>query len=77
MNDLVLHHISKRFGEKLVLDDLSHRFPAGRCTCITGPSGCGKTTLLRIVLGLERPSAPGRTGRRPPPSSRPSAWATA
>ena len=63
MNDLVLHHISKRFGEKTVLDDLSHRFPAGRCTCIMGPSGCGKTTLLRIVLGLERPDGGTVEGR--------------
>ncbi len=63
MNDLVLHHISKRFGEKTALDDLSHRFPAGRCTCIMGPSGCGKTTLLRIVLGLERPDGGTVEGR--------------
>ena len=55
MTDLILEHISKRYGDHVVLEDFSARFPAGQCTCIMGPSGCGKTTLLRIILGLEQP----------------------
>lgn len=57
MTDLCLSHLTKRYGDRLVLQDLSARFPAGQCTCIMGPSGCGKTTLLRLVLGLEQPDS--------------------
>lgn len=53
MKDLVLEHVEKRYGDKVVLRDFSARFPGGECTCIMGPSGCGKTTLLRLILGLE------------------------
>lgn len=55
MKDLVLEHVEKRYGDKVVLRDFSARFPGGECTCIMGPSGCGKTTLLRLILGLETP----------------------
>lgn len=57
MTDLILEHIEKRYGERVVLRDFSVRFPAGQRTCIMGPSGCGKTTLLRIILGLETADA--------------------
>ena len=40
-----------------VLDDLHYHVPDGRFLSIIGPSGCGKTTLLRIIAGLEKPSA--------------------
>ena len=61
--NLVLEHISKAYGEKTVLKDFSHTFPAGKRTCIMGPSGCGKTTLLRIILGLETPDVGTMSGR--------------
>ncbi len=57
MTDLILEHIEKHYGERVVLRDLSVRFPGGQRTCIMGPSGCGKTTLLRIILGLETADA--------------------
>ena len=69
MKDLVLEHIDKRYGEKVVLEDFSARFPAGACTCIMGPSGCGKTTLLRLILGLEAPDRGTITGRTFPLSA--------
>lgn len=69
MNDLVLEHVEKRFGEKIVLRDFSARFPGGACTCIMGPSGCGKTTLLRLILGLEEPDGGQILGRRFPMSA--------
>lgn len=43
--------------DRLVLDDLSVRFPAGKLTCIVGPNGCGKSTLLKLADGLLKPSA--------------------
>jgi NitT/TauT family transport system ATP-binding protein len=39
------------------LSGIDLRCPAGRLSCVLGPSGCGKTTLLRIVAGLDAPSA--------------------
>ncbi len=57
MADLVLHTISKSFGNVMVLDDISLRVPDGGFTILLGPSGCGKSTLLRIIAGLETQTA--------------------
>ncbi len=54
MTNIEVKGISKRFGEKHVLEDFTAVFQAGKVTCVMGPSGCGKTTLLHILLGLER-----------------------
>ena len=43
--------------EVMALDDVSLSIPAGQFLSLVGPSGCGKTTLLRIIAGLEKPSA--------------------
>lgn len=41
----------------VALDPVSHRFPSERFTCLLGPSGCGKSTLIKLIGGLETPSA--------------------
>ena len=61
--NLILENISKAYGEKTVLENFSHTFPAGKRTGVMGPSGCGKTTLLRILLGLETPDGGTISGR--------------
>ncbi len=48
-----LTRLSKRYGERTVLDDLSLDFERGTVAAIVGPSGGGKSTLLRCVNGLE------------------------
>jgi spermidine/putrescine transport system ATP-binding protein len=55
--DLELVGISKRFPGFTAIDDLDLTIPAGSFFALLGPSGCGKTTTLRLVAGLEEPSA--------------------
>ncbi len=54
---LELRHIKKTFGKFMALDDINLTINKGEFVCLLGPSGCGKTTLLRIIAGLERPTA--------------------
>jgi putative spermidine/putrescine transport system ATP-binding protein len=49
--------MTKRFGATTALEDVDLELEGGELTCFLGPSGCGKTTLLRIIAGLERPTA--------------------
>jgi iron(III) transport system ATP-binding protein len=53
MSFLDLKNISKNFGNKKALIDVSAAVEKGEFVCILGPSGCGKSTLLRIIAGLE------------------------
>ena len=55
--DLVIERLTKRFGSFVAVDDLSVTVPQGSFFALLGPSGCGKTTTLRMVAGLEIPTA--------------------
>jgi putative spermidine/putrescine transport system ATP-binding protein len=57
MSGLSLEKISKHFGDFKAVDAISLAVPHGTFVCLLGPSGCGKTTLLRMIAGLEEPSA--------------------
>lgn len=48
-------NIKKRFGEKVVLDDVSHVMETGKCNLIIGSSGSGKTVLQKCLVGLFEP----------------------
>src|SRR5689334_5820257 len=50
---IVARNITKRFGKKIALDNVTVEAPAGKLVALLGPSGCGKTTLLRIIAGLD------------------------
>jgi NitT/TauT family transport system ATP-binding protein len=52
-----VERLVKRFGAFTAVDDISVDIAPGEFFVIVGPSGCGKTTLLRILAGLEAPSA--------------------
>ena len=54
---LELRGLRKSYGTYLAVDDVSLQVPAGQFVCFLGPSGCGKTTLLRMIAGLEAPTA--------------------
>jgi putative spermidine/putrescine transport system ATP-binding protein len=57
MSGLSLNAITKTFGDFNAVDNVSLTVPHGTFVCLLGPSGCGKTTLLRMIAGLEEPTA--------------------
>src|ERR1700710_2239760 len=50
-------HLSKRYGDKLAVDDLSFQVPPGVVTGFLGPNGAGKSTTMRMILGLDAPTS--------------------
>ena len=57
MASIEVKNISKIFDNKLVLKDLNFNVNDGELLSILGKSGCGKTTLLKILIGIEKPSS--------------------
>ncbi len=59
LGDLVIEakNISKAYGEKVLIDNLSFKIPKGAIVGIIGPNGAGKTTLFRMITGQEKPDS--------------------
>lgn len=59
LGDLVIEaqHISKSFGDRLLIEDLNFNLPKGGIIGIVGPNGAGKTTLFRMLMDLEKPDS--------------------
>jgi sulfate-transporting ATPase len=49
--------VRKAYGDRLLMDDVNFRIPAGAIVGIIGPNGAGKTTLFRLIAGTETPDA--------------------
>jgi ABC-2 type transport system ATP-binding protein len=52
MQGLEVSHLSKRYGDAVVVDDLSFRVAAGEIFGLIGPNGAGKSTTMMMILGL-------------------------
>jgi len=50
-------HVSKAYGDRLLIDDLSLTIPHGSIVGVIGPNGAGKTTFLRMITGQEKPDS--------------------
>lgn len=57
MANLKINNLSKTYNKKTVLDNISFEVKDGEFLSILGPSGCGKTTLLKILIGIEKPTS--------------------
>jgi ATP-binding cassette ChvD family protein len=59
LGDLVIEaaHLSKAYGDRLLIDDLSFSVPPAAIVGVVGPNGAGKTTLFRMIAGQEQPDA--------------------
>ncbi|WP_448319967.1 ABC transporter ATP-binding protein [Streptomyces sp. CO7] len=64
-------HLTKRYGGVTAVDDLTFTVRPGRVTGFLGPNGAGKSTTLRVLLGLQRPTAGAATVDGRPFSGRP------
>ena len=52
-----LEHVTRRYGDRVAVDDLSVEIAAGELAVLVGPSGCGKTTTLRMINRLVEPTS--------------------
>ena len=54
---ITVSHLTKSYGKRTVVDDLSFELAAGRVTGFVGPNGAGKSTTMRMMVGLARPDS--------------------
>ena len=52
-----VEHVTKRYGDKVAVEDLSFAIRPGIVTGFLGPNGAGKSTTMRVILGLDKPTA--------------------
>jgi spermidine/putrescine transport system ATP-binding protein len=74
MNIIELKNVTKKFGDKIVVDNFTLSIKKGEFVTFLGPSGCGKTTTLRMIAGFETVTdgeilMNGKSIKNTPPSS--------
>jgi sn-glycerol 3-phosphate transport system ATP-binding protein len=75
MSEITVNHVVKVWGDTRAVDDVSFSAEGSRFLVLLGPSGCGKSTTLRLIAGLEEPTAgtvaiAGRDVTHAPPAER-------
>ena len=55
MDAIEIQHLTKRYGDRLAVDDLTFTVEPGKVTGFLGPNGAGKSTTMRMIIGLDRP----------------------
>ena len=63
---IVTHHLTKRYGKTVAVDNLSFEVTPGVVTGFLGPNGSGKSTTMRMIMGLDKPDVGNDTGQRTP-----------
>lgn len=58
-SEIIIEHVSKKYGDNMVLDDICINFESGKIYGLVGRNGCGKTMLMKCICGFVKPS----TGR--------------
>ncbi|NHM16639.1 energy-dependent translational throttle protein EttA [Eggerthellaceae bacterium zg-887] len=54
---LAVEHLTKAFGDRVLIDDLSFKLPQGGIVGVIGPNGVGKSTLFKMIMGQEEPTS--------------------
>ena len=54
---LKVEHLHKRFGDRVLMDDLSFELPRNGIVGVIGPNGVGKSTLFKMIMGIEQPTS--------------------
>ena len=52
-----VHELTKRYGDRVAVDNLSFTVGPGQVTGFLGPNGAGKSTTMRLMVGLDRPAS--------------------
>ena len=63
---IAVRALTKRFGPLTAVDDVSFEIPRGSIFGLLGPNGSGKSTIIRMLCGILRPTAGGRSGATRP-----------
>lgn len=56
-NVLSFEHVTKQFGDRIIMEDVNFTVPKGAIVGIIGPNGAGKSTLFKMIMGIEKPDS--------------------
>lgn len=57
MSILQVNHLQKKYGEQEIIKDIGFQIQQGECSALLGPNGAGKTTIIKMLIGITKPSA--------------------
>jgi len=54
---LQVNHLQKKYGEQEIIKDIGFQIQQGECSALLGPNGAGKTTIIKLLIGITKPSS--------------------